>query len=89
VPFLVAELGPGGTKRICRSQRWRNSFATSAETLQPSFGGVESDDPNRAFVLAFRQIEDGLDVSFTINRAIAAKVIDDQLNVLIVSFRHD
>jgi hypothetical protein len=46
-------------------------------------------------VLAFEQVEDdgfeisGLYVRFTISPAISAKVIDDEVDVLIVTLRHD
>ena len=63
--------------------------------LRPFLGGVEGNHPQRAFVLAFEEVEDdgfeisGLDVSFAVDTAIATKLIDDKVYVLIVAFRSD
>ena len=63
--------------------------------LRPFLSGVEGDDPDRACVLAFEQIDDdgfqivGFDVSFTIGSAIATKIIDEEVDIQIVALRHD
>lgn len=63
--------------------------------LRPFFGGVEGDDPDRILVLALKQVEyhgfqiGGLSVGFTPYPTIAAKVVHDEVNVLVVAIWYD
>ena len=61
--------------------------------LRPFLGGVEGNDPDRAFVLAFEHVKDdglqigGFDVGFAIDTTIAAKIVDYEVHVLIFAVR--
>jgi hypothetical protein len=63
--------------------------------LRPAFGSVEGNDPNGVSILAVEQVDDyrfkigGLYIGFPIDSAIAAKIIDDQIDILIVATRYD
>jgi len=52
--------------------------------LRSAFGGVEGEDPDRVFVLTFRQIEDhgfqigGLDVGFPVDAPAAPKIVNHE-----------
>jgi hypothetical protein len=55
------------------------------DVLRPFLGGVEGDDPDRAFVLPLKQVEDhgfqigGLSVGFTPDATMAAEVIQNEV----------
>jgi hypothetical protein len=61
------------------------------DILRPAFEDVEGDDAGRVFVLTREKVEDhgfpigGLDVGFPIDADIPAKVVDHEIDVLIVT----
>jgi hypothetical protein len=63
--------------------------------LRPLLGGVEGDDADRIFVLALEQTKDDgfqirrLDIGLAPGAAVPAKVVNNELQFLIVTFRHD
>src|SRR5216684_6281474 len=63
--------------------------------LSPMFGGVERDDANRVAVLAGHQIADEgfevrlIDIGFRKCGAQVSKIVDDEINGLIVAARHN
>ncbi len=63
--------------------------------MRPTFGGVEANDPNRVLILSFEHVHDDglevcpLDIRFAIGPTVSAKVIHDDIDVLIVAIRHD
>jgi hypothetical protein len=79
-----------GTSRSCRSQRRRNSIATSAETSRDHPGSVERKDAYRIFVLALQQIGDhGLEVShievgFAPDPAEPAQIVHHQEDIMVI-----
>jgi len=65
------------------------------DVLGPPLGGIETDDSDRALVLAAQEVGDHgvkigvFRVGFRPNPAGAAKVVEDHVDVLIVIARHD
>jgi hypothetical protein len=65
------------------------------DILRPFLGSVERDDPNWAFVLPLKQVDDhrfqigSLYVGFTPDPAMAAKVIQNEVIILIIAIRDD
>jgi hypothetical protein len=63
--------------------------------LSSMFGGVERDDADRVAVLAGHQIADDgfeiglIDIGFRKCGAQVSKIVDDEINGLIVAARHD
>jgi hypothetical protein len=63
--------------------------------FRPSLGSVETDDPNRVLVLPFEHVHDDrfevspLDVGFPVSPAVAAEIIQDDVDILIVAVGDD
>jgi hypothetical protein len=63
--------------------------------LGPFLGGIEADDVDGIFLLPFEQVHDDrvkispLDIRFAIGATVAAEVVQDDADVLIVAVRHD
>jgi hypothetical protein len=63
--------------------------------LRPFLGGIEGDDPDRVFVLAFEQVEDdsfqigGFNVCLPVDPALLTEIINHELDGLIVALRHN
>jgi hypothetical protein len=76
--------------RCCRSQRRRNSWATSAKT-SCVLGGVEGDDADRVAVLLREQIFQvgALYVGFRPDAAETPEILHHLVDGLIVAARHD
>jgi hypothetical protein len=76
--------------RCCRSQRWRCSWATSRDVARPALGGVEADYADRVFVLPLEHVHDdrfkdgALDSGFAVGAAVAAEVVQDDVDVLVI-----
>jgi hypothetical protein len=65
------------------------------DVLWPTFGGIEADRANGVAILSLEHVHDdcfeigAINAGFAVRLTVAAEVIDDDVDVLIVDIRHD